>query len=194
MAFDAEDRDAPDSLVRDLFCMPLRLISVMCDDESAPHDDVASFFGIGPAAECPNVAGAIRRGVVAFAAYRAVRAHRRDAGVPSVAVADRLARAAAALAHAAARPFWLNRERRMAPRDPRPLARPLSPRGAADGCGHAVRETCRGRGRATRRQLGGWMLEVYIGSRSQGRGPVPHPGTSRQNADGARVCGPWPRG
>lgn len=70
--------DASGSPSHDLHCMPLRLIAGMFDEISAPHDCKGDFYGVGPAAACPDVAGAIRRGVIACSAYRA---RWRDEGV-----------------------------------------------------------------------------------------------------------------
>lgn len=113
--------DVCDPIVNYIFGVMLRLISGMYDDESArtmtwPHM---------PTAGCPEVAGAIRPGVVAIAACHSIRAHRRDEGIPSFAVAQRSARAADALAHAQL--FWPYRERRIAPHGPQALARPPIP-------------------------------------------------------------------
>lgn len=63
---------APDRLVHYLFYIPMRASAGMLNDEYLPR-------------ECTDVAGAIRRGVIACAAHRAMRARRRDEGVPSVA-------------------------------------------------------------------------------------------------------------
>lgn len=57
--------NAQGSLVHHIFCMPMRLISEMFDDDSAPRDGVVSSDGVGPTTECLNVAGVIRRSVVA---------------------------------------------------------------------------------------------------------------------------------
>lgn len=87
--------DAPDSLDHYVECFPPRMAAGMFDDAAAPHDDVASFFGFGPARQCPNIEWAIRRVTLACAACQVVRAHRRDHGVPIAGDADRIARRAA---------------------------------------------------------------------------------------------------
>lgn len=56
------------------------------------HDSLAEFYGLGPAAECFVVAGAIRRGVIACTAYHSVRARRRGEAVLSISCAGTLAR------------------------------------------------------------------------------------------------------
>lgn len=78
------------------FCFVRRCESsyVGCfDDTSAPHDSPAAFFDIGPARDCPDVAGAIRRGLLASAAYPTACARRRDVGVLDVGLAENLAMA-----------------------------------------------------------------------------------------------------
>lgn len=76
-----------DSLSHYAHCMPLRFITDIFDDVSARHDSAGEFYGIGLAASCPDVPGAIRRNVLVCLAYHAVRARRRDEGVPTAAEA-----------------------------------------------------------------------------------------------------------
>lgn len=87
--------EAIDSVSHYVDCVPLPFIAGMFDDKSSPDDDAGAFYGVGPAASCEHVLGAILRNVIACAAYHAVRAKRRDVGVPTTAVAVSLARTAA---------------------------------------------------------------------------------------------------
>lgn len=98
--------DSPDSLNHYVDCIPLRMVAGMFDDAAAPYDEPSSFYGLGPASQCPDVEWAIRRGVLACMAYHAVRAHRRDHGVPTAADADTIARRAAVHAYPAVHHFW----------------------------------------------------------------------------------------
>lgn len=60
------------------YCEPLELIARVFNDQSAHATELV---GIGPAAECVHLTSALKRSVTASAAYRTVRAGRRDEGV-----------------------------------------------------------------------------------------------------------------
>lgn len=68
---------------------PLRMIAGMLDDDSS---SASSFYRIVLATCFPDVPGAVRRNVIACAAYHSVRARRRDEGVLGVHAAERTAR------------------------------------------------------------------------------------------------------
>lgn len=70
------------------------LITGMFDKQSTPYNSAADVCSIGPAAECLDIASAVKRGVIARTAYRVVRARRRHEGVVSPGAAERLVGAA----------------------------------------------------------------------------------------------------
>lgn len=112
-----------ESLAHYSHCEPSRLIAGMFDDTSTLHDRAAAFYGIGPAADCSDAEGLVRRNVIACVAYRSLRLRRLDERISSVFEADRFARVAVMHAHDAAHLLWPN------------PGRPHSMR-EADGCGH----------------------------------------------------------
>lgn len=99
---------APDSLDHYVDCCHLRMVAGIFDDDALPHDAIASFYGIGPAAECPDAKGGIRWNVLACTAYHTVRARRRDCGPMAIADDDRLARQAASQAFPPFPHVWLS--------------------------------------------------------------------------------------
>lgn len=60
-------------------------------DQSAPYDTGAEFHNIGPAVECPDVASAVKRRVVASTTYHSVRTRCRDEGALNPRTTERLA-------------------------------------------------------------------------------------------------------
>lgn len=126
---------------------------------------------IGSAAECLVADGAIRRVVIACAAYHGVRARQRDEGILEVLEADR---AAAVHAHSAACLVWPTHVRRQVVRGPRAGGPPFLR--AAAGCGHQCGRSYSGErgGRGTcggthaRSALGRHMsLREWLGQRSR---------------------------
>lgn len=94
-----------DCLAHYLRCAPVRM-TVGIFDESDPHTSVADFFGLGEAADVSDPPAAFRRLILATLGYHAVRAHRRQHGMPSALRAADTLRATVAAHIREVNRFW----------------------------------------------------------------------------------------